>query len=202
MNALILLAHPHRDSFNHAIARTADETFRELGWRVVLHDLHQERFDPLLPAEEIPKDAALPPLIESHCRELREADAIVVVHPNWWGMPPAILTGWVDRVMRAGLAYRFQENDGGEGIPVGLLQARAAIVFNTANTPEARELEAFGDPLENVWKRCVFGLCGVHGFHRRTFSTVVDSTPERRREWLDDVARLCRQAAAPTAPAP
>ncbi len=193
MNALILVAHPSCDSFNHAIAHAAAETFRSLGDRVVLHDLYQERFDPLLPVDEIPKDATLPPLIESHCRELREADAIVVVHPNWWGMPPAILTGWVDRVMRAGLAYRFQENDSGEGVPVGLLQAKAAIVFNTANTPEARELEAFGDPLENIWKRCVFDLCGVRCFHRRTFSTVVDSTLDQRREWLGEVARLCQQ---------
>ena len=193
MNALILLAHPSRDSFNHAIAHAAADAFRDFGCRVILHDLYQERFDPLLPADEISKDVALPPLIESHCRELSEADAIVVVHPNWWGMPPAILTGWVDRVMRAGLAYRFQENDSGEGVPVGLLQARAAIVFNTANTPEAREREAFGDPLENIWKRCVFDLCGVRCFQRRTFSTVVDSTPDQRREWLGEVARMCKQ---------
>ncbi len=192
MNALILLAHPNPASFNHAIAAAAADSFRSLGFRVVLHDLCQERFDPHLPADEIPKDAVLPPLVESHCRELRDAHAIVVVHPNWWGMPPAILTGWVDRVMRAGLAYRFQENDSGEGIPVGLLQAKAAIVFNTANTPPARELEAFGDPLENVWKRCVFDLCGVRNFHRRTFATVVDSTPDQRRAWLAEAANLCR----------
>ena len=202
MNALILLAHPSPNSFNHAIAQAAADAFRALGCRVVLHDLHAEQFDPFLPADEIPKDAVLPPLIESHCREVREADVIVVVHPNWWGMPPAILTGWVDRVMRAGLAYRFLENDSGEGVPVGLLQARAAIVFNTANTPEAREREAFGDPLESIWKRCVFDLCGVRNFHRRTFSTVVDSTPAQRREWLAEVARLCQQVCPPAPPSP
>ena len=32
-------------------------------------------------------------------------------HPNWWGMPPAILKGWVDRVVRPGLAYEFLEGD-------------------------------------------------------------------------------------------
>ena len=95
--------------------------------------------------------------------------------------------------MRAGIAYRFLENDSGEGIPVGLLPARAALVFNTSDTPPDRELSAFGDPLDNVWKRCVFGLCGVHDFRRRTFSTVVDSTPERRREWLAETAAICRK---------
>src|SRR4030066_1059586 len=43
----------------------------------------------------------------------------------------------------------------------------------------------FGDPLETIWKNCVFGLCGVNIFHRRSFSTVVTSTEAQRRQWLD-----------------
>ena len=61
MNALLLLAHPSPNSFNHAIANAAAGAFRALGCRVILHDLHAEQFDPFLPADEIPKDAALPP---------------------------------------------------------------------------------------------------------------------------------------------
>ena len=76
-------------------------------------------------------------------------------------MPPAILKGWIDRVLRMEIAYRFVANDKGEGVPVGLLKARSAIVFNTANTPDDRERETFGDPLESLWKKCVFDLCGV-----------------------------------------
>ena len=193
MNTLVVLAHPSPGSFNRAIADAAAETARSLGHQVFFRDLCAENFDPLLPAAEISRNAVLPPAIETHCRELLQANFIVVVHPNWWGMPPAILTGWVDRVMRAGIAYRFLENDSGEGIPVGLLPARAALVFNTSDTPPDRELSAFGDPLEHVWKRCVFGLCGVRHFRRRTFSTVVDSTPERRREWLAETAAICRE---------
>jgi len=45
------------------------------------------------------------------------ADGIVFVHPDWWGMPPAILKGWIDRVLRSGVTYQFLEGDDGEGIP-------------------------------------------------------------------------------------
>ncbi|HPR65670.1 MAG TPA: flavodoxin family protein, partial [Methanothrix sp.] len=45
----------------------------------------------------------------------------------------------------------------------------------------------FGDPLETLWKSCVFGLCGVGDVRRRTFSVVVTSTPEERRAWLAEV---------------
>jgi len=62
------------------------------------------------------------------------------------GQPPAVLKGWVDRVFRAGVAYKFLEGDKGDGVPVGLLKIRTAIVFNTSNTPPVREKKVFGDP--------------------------------------------------------
>jgi putative NADPH-quinone reductase len=123
-------------------------------------------------------------MVELHCREIARADGIVIVHPNWWGMPPAILTGWVDRVLRPGVAYRFEDDDAGEGIPIGLLRARSAIIFNTSNTPPEREARVFGDPLERIWKNCIFGLCGVSRVERRSFSVVVTSTKAERESWL------------------
>jgi NAD(P)H dehydrogenase (quinone) len=114
----------------------------------------------------------------------------VIVHPNWWGQPPAILKGWVDRVMRPGVGYRFLDGDGGEGVPVGLLKARAAIVFNTSNTAVEREQAVFGDPLELIWKNCIFGLCGVKDVHRETFGVVVTSTESQRRHWLARVSDI------------
>ena len=123
---------------------------------------------------------------------LSAADGIVIVHPNWWGQPPAILKGWIDRVFRAGVAYRFEEGDGGEGVPVGLLKACAAVVINTSNTPEQREQTVFGDPLDAIWRRCIFDLCGVTNFHRRMFSMVVTSTVEQRRRWIGESTLLCR----------
>ncbi|MRR18432.1 MAG: flavodoxin family protein, partial [Deltaproteobacteria bacterium] len=135
------------------------------------------------------EDAELPSAIRRHCDEISVADGIVIVHPNWWGQPPAILKGWVDRVMRPGIAYEFREGDSGEGVPHGLLRAKAALVYNTSNTESEREKDVFGDPLQTIWKNCIFGLCGVDNFHRRMFSVVITSTEARRRNWLAEVRR-------------
>jgi len=121
-----------------------------------------------------------------------DAEGIVVVHPNWWGMPPAVLKGWIDRVLRVDVAYRLVTNEKGDGVPQGLLRARSAIVFNTANTPEDRELQAFGDPLETLWKNCIFGLCGVKNVQRRSFSTVVASNYQQRTQWLMEVRKIVK----------
>ncbi len=183
----LILAHPEKTSFNHAIANTVHEELKKNGHEVSFHDLYAESFDPVLPPAEAASDASLPSCIEEHCREISRARAIIIVHPNWWGQPPAILKGWVDRVLRAGVAYEFLEGDSGEGIPVGLLKVDTAIVFNTSNTSVLRELQTFGDPLEKLWKDCIFGLCGVNVFYRRMFGVMVTSTEEQRLSWLQEV---------------
>ncbi|MRR35753.1 flavodoxin family protein, partial [bacterium] len=169
MRVLVVLAHPRSNSFNHAIGEAAVHVLEAEGHQVAFHDLYAEGFDPILVWKEIPKGSQIDRTIAMHCRDLVEAEGIIVVHPNWWGMPPAMLKGWVDRVIRPGVAYEFIEGDSGDGVPSGLLQARIALVFNTSNTPLQRELEAFGDPLQTLWKKCIFGLCGVQGFSRRMF---------------------------------
>ncbi len=190
MRVSLILAHPDCGSFNHAIARVAAEVLKESGHAVAYHDLYAEGFDPILPGVEIPSGATLSDTVRAHCDEIAAADGIIIVHPNWWGQPPAILKGWIDRVIRPGVAYEFVDGDQGEGVPIGLLKARVACVFNTSNTTSEREARAFGDPLETLWKNCIFGLCGVKVFYRETFSVVVTSTLEQRQEWLAKVREV------------
>jgi len=188
VKVLVILGHQHPGSFNHAIAATAVEQLEHTGHEVVFHDLYQEGFDPILPHEQIPKDASLPAVIQQHVREVSEAGGYVVVHPNWWGQPPAILKGWIDRVLRQGSAYEYSD----KGV-IGLLKGKRALVITTSNTPREDELRLFGDPLENLWKNCIFGFCGVTDFLRRNFESIILSTPEQRAEWLEEVRRLVRE---------
>jgi NAD(P)H dehydrogenase (quinone) len=187
MRISVILAHPETKSFNHAIARTVVEQLERNGHSISFHDLYAENFDPLLVVKEIPKDAVLPAAVRDHCEEIQRAAGIVIIHPNWWGQPPAVLKGWIDRVIRPGVAYEFLDGDSGEGIPNGLLHAKAALVFNTSDTTPEREQRIFGDPLETIWRNCIFGLCGVTTFHRRMFSVVVTSTEGERSQWLEEV---------------
>jgi putative NADPH-quinone reductase len=194
MKISIILAHPNPGSFNHAIAAAATDTLRRHGHHVIFHDLCQEQFPADYPAVELQKNAKLPPIITRHAGEIVAADGIIIVHPNWWSAPPAVLKNWVDRVLRMEVAYRFVTNAKGEGEPQGLLRARAAVVFTTANTPDEVERKLYGDPLGDFWLKGVFGLCGVNGARRVSFSPVITSTPQRRTQWLDDVRKTVEQA--------
>jgi len=177
-------------SFNHAIADICRNRLFSNGHTVCYHDLYEEDFDPTITSTEMPKSAPLDKVIQDYCNDLINSDGIIVVHPNWWGQPPAIMKGWIDRVIRPGLAYRFEDGDNGEGIPVGLLKAKVGLVFNTSNTSEIRETDIFKDPLETIWKNCIFDFCGVRHFDRRMFRIIVTSDMEQRQLWLSEVGEM------------
>lgn len=190
MQILIVLAHPDFNSFSHAIADTCIKRLAGHGHEIVFHDLYREKFNPILENPEIPKNGQLDETIKKHCKDLIQCDGIIIIHPNWWGQPPAILKGWIDRVFRPGLAYEFQDGDQGEGVPNGLLNAGTALVFNTSNTSEERENSVFGDPLELLWNNCIFDLCGVKTFERRMFRIMVTSDADQRKAWLEEVSEM------------
>jgi len=89
-----------------------------------------------------------------------------------------------------GIAYRFLDGDNGEGVPVGILKASIAIVFNTSNTPREREQKVFSDPLELLWKKCIFEFCGVKNFYRKMFGVMITSTNVQRKKWLEEVKSI------------
>ncbi len=183
----VVIGHQRKGSFCHAIAAAAVDELKAAGHEVVYHDLYDENFNPILRHEEIDGDVT-DPLVKRHIDEVLGADGYVVVHPNWWGQPPAMLRGWQDRVLRQGAVYKFTE----QGV-VGLLGGKRAVVLTTSNTPRDVELASFGDPLENHWKTCVFGFCGVEDFYRRNFESIILSTPEQRKAWLAEVREIIRR---------
>ena len=190
MKVSVILGHPYNNSFNHALAKEVLETLHDNNHELYFHDLYAEGFNPVMPVNELSSNQSSDPLIIKHSSEIKEADGIIVIHPNWWGQPPAILKGWVDRVLRQGVAYTFDPDDNGGGLPIGLLKAKVGLVLNTSNTPDEREISVFGDPLERTWKSCIFSFCGVQVFDRIMFSVVADSSEEDRREWLVQAVEL------------
>ncbi|MEU3607316.1 NAD(P)H-dependent oxidoreductase [Streptomyces sp. NPDC035033] len=181
----VYLAHPRPGSFNHAVFDTVVRHLRDLGAEVLAHDLCAEGFAPVLSADETDtlRSAAdaHDAQVALHRAEVATLDAMVFVHPNWWGMPPAVLTGWVQRVLAPGVAYKLGT---AEGEPEGLLGAGRALVLNTSDTPADREEDEFGDPLQKIWAACVLPYVGVADVRRVVFRTVTDSSDETRASWL------------------
>ena len=70
------------------------------------------------------------------------------------------------------------------------MKAKAGIVFNTSNTSAKRENGIFGDPLDTIWKNCIFDFCGVKQFERKIYRIIVTSDLEQRLQWLKETREL------------
>lgn len=191
---LVLLAHPIEDSLNRAIADQACKALRKAGLSPRFHDLYREQFDPVLPEDEVRRRFTFDETIQTYFREVQEAPGFVFVHPDWWGGPPAILKGWLDRVFRPGVAYDFQGEEFLEKEQVPLLTGRWAIALSTT---DARRGEA-PHPIETVWSTQVFEFCGISPYAVEIMHDVRNSTYRMRRDWLRHAGRQVQALAKGT----
>lgn len=192
-HALVVVAHPDEGSFNHALAYAVHQVFLERGFSSVLRDLYADDFDPVLTATEARGVPASDPLLRAYTDLLIQADILAVIHPNYWGAPPAIMKGWMDRVFSQGAAYAFEKGVDQGDTPKGLLKTRAALVLNTSNTNVERERLVFGDPLERIWRDCLLNYCGITHIKRHVFGIVAASTAAERATWLKQAKEFARE---------
>ncbi len=201
MKALIVVCHPAAGSLSHALAGAVRDAWTAAGCAVDWRDLYEEGFEPVLTAAEARGEPTRDARVAAHQAALRACDLLAVVHPNYWGGPPAMMKGWIDRVFAPGAAYAFEKGIDAGDVPAGLLRARAALVLNTGNTPPERERGHFGDPLERIWTEAILRYCGVASVTRRLFGVVATSDEATRRAWLAEAAALAQAAARAPAPA-
>lgn len=103
----VILAHPDESSFNAAIARTWCEAARACGHGTELRDLYRLGFNPVLKSTEQPRPDryAMSNDVAAELAVIAGADVFVLIYPVWFGAPPAILKGYVDRVLGSGFNY-------------------------------------------------------------------------------------------------
>ncbi len=122
-NALIITAHPYVQSFNFALRSEVLSTLRSSGWHCTMSDLYQQGFNPLLGTDDFiqfdpeigfnlakqqvqaTKTKSYHPEITAEQDKLQQADLVILQFPLWWGSYPAILKGWIERIISRGFAY-------------------------------------------------------------------------------------------------
>ena len=117
----VILCHPDPESFNAAVATTYCEAVRAFYHEAVVRDLYSLKFDPVLKADEQPSALDFVPSADvvTELDVLVNADVIVLVYPIWFGTPPAMLKGYVDRVLGAGFGHRSMRERGEGSVAAG-----------------------------------------------------------------------------------
>lgn len=133
MKALLIYAHPNPDSYTAAVKAATLEELVQARADVRVIDLYAAGFDPTLSAEALAsyadKDVNRQG-VEAHCADVAWCDTLIFVYPTWWYGQPAILKGWLDRVLLPGVAFELPQVEGGD-IQPGLRHITRLAVLTT-----------------------------------------------------------------------
>lgn len=129
---VLVLAHPASESFNASVVQTYCETVRACGQEVLVRDLYEMAFDPVLKDDERPRAGgiALSPDVLAEIKAIRGADIYTLVYPIWYAMPPAIMKGYIDRVLGAGVTPQEIQRREAQGV----LNGRHMLSITTSGT--------------------------------------------------------------------
>ena len=181
----IFLIYGHYDekSFNAAIRDTFVNTAKEKGHSVDTIDLYKEKFNPVFAGEE-PDNIVL-----DHRKRIDACDTIVLIAPIWNFRMPAIVEGWIDKVLAPPWAFRFKQLWGNYGYPIGNLRDKKAIIFCTYGSPRLAITTFFLNlPIRRL-KRGVFHMCGIYNINYRRYFAVPFVSEEKRKQFLNDVKK-------------
>lgn len=182
---LLILGSPKGNSLCHALADAYARGARGKG--DVVHELRlgELQFDPVLHEGYDQSQALEPDLLEAQ-RQIHWAEHLVFVYPVWWGGVPALLKGFLDRVLLPGFAFRFR---GRSQRWDKLLNGRTADLLVTLDTPPWYFRWVYGAPAHRQMIRTTLGFCGIRTRHLSEFAPVRLASEEQRQAWLAKAER-------------
>lgn len=182
MKHAIIVGHPEPRSFTASVGRVYAEAVEALGHTAVVRDLYALGFDPCLKASERP-DMDEPTVAEDVRRErdaIGDCDVFVFVYPIWFGTPPAILKGYVERVFNLGFA--FEGFKGGRSQP--MLSGRRLISFTSSGATRAwLEESGVWVSLRAIFDDYIARVCGLQVIDHVHFPSVSPTIEDR---WVSE----------------
>jgi NAD(P)H dehydrogenase (quinone) len=191
MRILIICGHPDRESFSAALSQAYAEAARAAGHELELLHLGDLVFDPILRRGYRQLQPLEPDLLRAQA-QLSWAQHLVFVYPVWWGGVPALLKGFLDRLLLPGFGFRYRKNS---SLWDGLLKGRSARLIATLDTPGWYFRWIWGAPAHRQMRDTVLKFCGIAPVRLSAFAPLRGSSDGQRAKWLHAVRALGRAAA-------
>lgn len=178
MNVLIVYAHPEPQSFCAAMKNAALATLRADGHTVVVSDLYAMQWKAVADADDFVsranpdylvyaleqreafKTGTLAPDVRRELDKLIAADLVIFQFPLYWYSMPAIMKGWIDRVLVSGYCYgglRFYDRGGLQG-------KRAMLGVTLGGQPHMFSPDGVHGELDLLLSHVLRGTLGYVGF--------------------------------------
>ena len=174
---LVVLGHPHTGSYGNALAEAYVQGAQGAGAEVRYVRLADLSFDPIL-HKGYHEIQTLEPDLQKLQEDITWAQHLVFVYPTWWGSPPALLTGCIDRICLPGFGFRYHKDS---LLWDKLLRGRSARLITTMDAPSLYYHLVYRAPGDHKMKHAVLHFCGV----RPVRITHVDRLRFRSAAWRE-----------------
>ena len=128
-------------------------------------------------------------MVIDHQKRIEKSDTIVLIAPIWNFRMPAILEGWIDKVLAPPWAFSFKKLFGNYGYPIGNLKGKKAIVFCTYGSPQFAIRTFFLNMPTKRLRRGVFNICGINDVIYKRYFSVPFVDDKKRKEFLEEVKK-------------
>ena len=188
MKHLIIYAHPIQTSLNAQLKDHLEATLREAGHEVVLRDLYQLGFNPVLSATDIngQREGRVEEEVLREQNWISWAEAISLIYPIWWTGLPSIMKGYIDRVFSYGFAYRYDK-----GVQKGLLQGKQVAIVNTqGKSKEQYRKNGMDSALLRTSDTGIYAYCGLEIRKHLFFDQADRAGAEQLHQWREQIKAL------------
>ncbi|KML05684.1 flavodoxin [Bacillus stratosphericus] len=188
----IVYAHPWDGSYNHAILTSITEKLETKREPFQVIDLYKDGFNPVFTAEELKhfhKGETPYSLVKDYQEKLKQSTELVFIFPVWWWDLPAMLKGFIDKVMLSGFAFIEDQNT---GTLKGLLtNIKKTTVISTSTTDKEYIESEAGNAIQSVFINRTLADLGIKNDSTKWihFSRVNLTTDEKRKQFLKEISQ-------------
>lgn len=188
MKYLIVFADPNPKGFCREIVNVLQETLEAADKDVIIRDLYELKFDPILSEADmliISKDDYMADVKEEQ-ELIQDAAVVTFVYPVWWLGPPAILKGYLDRVLSQGFAYSI----GKQGLEKGLAGKKAVVINTMGARRESYERKGLIEAMNRVTDVGILQYVGFEVIEHLYLERISQADDELKTQYMEEIKRL------------
>ncbi|GAA0880677.1 NAD(P)H-dependent oxidoreductase [Algoriphagus jejuensis] len=183
---LIINGHPDAESFNYGLSNAYKRGAEKSNAEIKEINIRELDFNPNLQFGYRKRTELEPDLLDAQ-EKLKWADHLVWIFPVWWGSVPAMMKGFLDRVLLPGFAFSKRENSLWWD---KLFTDKTARIICTLDQPPWYYRLVYRSPSHNAIKKVTLNYIGVKKVRTTAIGPIRLSKEEFREKWLKKVEKL------------
>lgn len=186
MKVVIVFNHPYEGSYCNSILHSVSRGLEKAKHQVDIINLDTEGFNPVMTSEDLNafrNKKPIDPKVLEYKTRLEKADHAIFIFPIWWELMPALMKGFIDKVIFPGVAYDYINLSNTQMKPL-MTKIKGITVITTMNTPGILYRIVFGNAIQKALMVGTFWKLGYKNRKWISFNMVKQATGERRKIWL------------------